>query len=101
HPSIYRGNINRGDGTSALGSVAYDANLGQFVVSSSHTFAQAAGSTADITLQLTDTTNGDAAGMSDTVPLQAATAAAAQIAFGSATYAVNRNGSDAVITVVR
>jgi hypothetical protein len=100
-PSIYQVTIDWGDGSTSLGDVTYDANLKQFIVSSSHTFAQPAGTTADITLQLLDTTNGNVAGREAVVPLQAALGPPAEFAFDAATYAANRNGSQALITVTR
>lgn len=100
-PSIYSVSIDWGDQTSSAGTVTYDANLDQFIISGSHTFAQAAGSEVVLSIQVTNNATGAVAGRQVKVALQSSTAPPAQIGFNSATYAVARNGSQAAITVTR
>jgi len=100
-PAIYTPTIDWGDGTTSTGTVAYDANLKQFLISGLHTFTAAAGSTATIYVSLVDNANGDSAGFAADVVLEQATAPPAQVGFDQPAFEAYRNGADAAITVDR
>jgi streptogramin lyase len=101
-PAIYTPTIDWGDGTTSTGTVAYDPNLKQFLISGAHDYATAvAGSTATISISLIDNANGDISSFTADVTLQETSADAATIQFDQPTFDAYRNGSSAVITVDR
>src|SRR5262249_24053938 len=100
-PTIYTATIDWGDGTSSTGTVTYDPNLNQFLISGAHDFTAAAGSKAVISVSLIDNVIGDVALLGSEVTLDEATAPAAQVQFDSAAIEAYRNGSKAAITVDR
>ncbi len=100
-PSIYSATIDWGDGTTSDGVVTYDTNLKQFLISGSHTFASAAGSTATINISLLNNSSGAVAALTSDVTLQETSTDAATVQFDQPSIDAYRNGSDATIIIDR
>jgi uncharacterized repeat protein (TIGR01451 family) len=100
-PSNYTATIDWGDATTSTGTVTYDANLNQFLITGSHSFAADAGSTTTVNISVVNSATGDAASLSAEVTLEQTSENAAQLQFDKPAFDAYRNGSSAVITVDR
>jgi virginiamycin B lyase len=100
-PSIYTATIDWGDDSTSTGTITYDGNLNQFLISAAHDFDSASGSTATVNILVVNNVTGAAATLSANVTLQQTSTDAASLQFDNATFDAYRNGSDAVITVDR